>query len=188
MRRTDFLAVPGVRGLQGVRGLAAVRRLPGSRTLPVRRVHDGGLRVRAESLLGTVHGVVHTVLNLNPISSGASALAGAGLGAVDSWVLGGTKAALRETADVIGRTTSPQLDSTWFSATYWRVAAGCAADLAVPVRSGGAGAASLRSRPARTCRVRAIYHWRVRHRAGCAADDAAAGRDRSDVRRRLGGW
>ena len=96
-----------------------------------------------ESLAGTLHGVVHTV-SLNPVSTSAGALASAGLGAVDSWVLGGARGALRETADVIGRTTSPQLDSTWFSATYWRVA-GLAALLTLPFLFAAATQALLRS-------------------------------------------
>lgn len=124
--------------------VSAGRTLPDDRTLAGRRAYDHRLRVHAESLVGTVHGVVHTVLNLNPISTGASALAGAGLGAVDSWVLGGARAALRETADVIGRTTSPQLDSTWFSATYWRVA-GLAALLTLPFLFAAAVQALVRS-------------------------------------------
>jgi hypothetical protein len=38
---------------------------------------------------------------------------------------------LHETSTVIGRTTEPQLTTTWFSATYWRVA-GIAAVLTLP--------------------------------------------------------
>ena len=53
------------------------------------------------------------------------------LAAVVAWVSGGARFALGETAHVIGQTTTPQLTSTWFSSTYWRVA-GIAAVLTLP--------------------------------------------------------
>ena len=61
-------------------------------------------------------------------SKASTALA---LAAVGVWVTGGAKFALRETAHVLGRTTTPQLDSVWFSSTYWRVA-GISALLTLP--------------------------------------------------------
>ena len=38
-------------------------------------------------------------------------------------VLGAAEVALNETAAALGRTTTPQLHTTWFSSTYWRMAA-----------------------------------------------------------------
>src|SRR5579875_459017 len=63
----------------------------------------------------------------NPIAGLSSDAIGAGsslvLRAMSSWVLGGTAGAFREVAAVIGRATAPNLAATWFSSTYWRVAA-----------------------------------------------------------------
>jgi hypothetical protein len=64
-------------------------------------------------------------------SVGSKATFALGLAAMVTWVLGGARYALHETASVIGHTTAPQLQSTWFSATYWRVA-GIAAVLTLP--------------------------------------------------------
>ena len=46
-------------------------------------------------------------------------------------MLNGTKSALEQVASAIGSTTAPNLESTWFSTTYWRVAA-LAAMLTIP--------------------------------------------------------
>jgi type IV secretion system protein TrbL len=73
---------------------------------------------------------------LGGASSGASSLgtraaALIGLAAVGTWVLGGAKTALHDTATVLDKTTRPQLTTTWFSSTYWRMA-GIAALLTLP--------------------------------------------------------
>ena len=49
--------------------------------------------------------------------------AGAAVAAIVGWVTGGTKFVLHATASVIGSTTRPDLESTWFSASYWRMSA-----------------------------------------------------------------
>ncbi len=49
--------------------------------------------------------------------------AGAVLASLVAWVTGGAKLLLHETAKVISSTTRPQLQSTWFSSTYWRMTA-----------------------------------------------------------------
>ncbi len=54
-----------------------------------------------------------------------------GLAAIGVWVAGGAKVALDETAKALGATTSPQLESTWFSSVYWRMA-GIGALLTLP--------------------------------------------------------
>jgi hypothetical protein len=61
-------------------------------------------------------------------STATTALALAALG---TWVVGGARYVVDQTAHVLGATTSPRLTSTWFSATYWRVA-GIAALLTLP--------------------------------------------------------
>jgi len=66
------------------------------------------------------------------------------LAAVVAWVVGGASYVLHETSHVLGATTSPQLTSTWFSATYWRVA-GIAALLTLPFLFAAAVQALVRS-------------------------------------------
>jgi hypothetical protein len=73
-----------------------------------------------------------------------AASAAVGLAAIGTWVLGGAAFALHETATVLGHTTSPQLESSWFSATYWRVA-GIAAVLTLPFLFAAAVQALVRS-------------------------------------------
>jgi hypothetical protein len=80
---------------------------------------------------GRLGSAVKTVLGQGASAVGSKATFALGLAAVVTWVLGGAKYALHETASVIGRTTAPRLQSTWFSATYWRVA-GIAAVLTLP--------------------------------------------------------
>ena len=65
------------------------------------------------------------------VSSAAGSAAGFVLQNISSWVLEGTRGAILEVASVIGAVTAPNLDSTWFSSTYWRVAA-LAAMLTIP--------------------------------------------------------
>jgi hypothetical protein len=72
---------------------------------------------------------------------------GAVLAATGAWVLGGAKLLLHETAAVISSTTRPQLESTWFSASYWRMA-GVSALLTLPFLFAAAIQALLRSDPA----------------------------------------
>jgi hypothetical protein len=70
-----------------------------------------------------------------PIGGLVSGLAGGAAGmvlhAISSWVLGGTRTALLEVAGAIGSATAPNLESSWFSSAYWRVAA-LAAMLTIP--------------------------------------------------------
>ncbi|MGO9900423.1 MAG: hypothetical protein ACLP0J_12170 [Solirubrobacteraceae bacterium] len=103
---------------------------------------DPATSVSSDSLSGTLKGVAGDLLN--PVGAGAGALAGFGLGAIESWVLSGAGAALSATADAISTTTSPQLQSTWFSSTYWRVAA-LGALLTLPFLFAAAAQSLLRS-------------------------------------------
>jgi hypothetical protein len=96
-------------------------------------IQHGGRLVTAGKKLASGHlgSAVKTALGDGASSIGQKATFALGLAAVVSWVLGGAKYALNATANVIGHTTAPQLRSTWFSATYWRVA-GIAAVLTLP--------------------------------------------------------
>ncbi|MDQ6746444.1 MAG: hypothetical protein M3Z27_10585 [Actinomycetota bacterium] len=69
---------------------------------------------------------------------------GVGLAAVGGWVLGGANAALKLTARLLDKSTRPQLRSTWFSSTYWRIA-GISALLTLPFLFAATVQALLRS-------------------------------------------
>ena len=100
------------------------------------------------SFIDTFTGTLSDVANGNVVGAAAHAatntVAGFALGNISSWVLGGTRDALRGVASAIGTTTAPNLDSTWFSSTYWRVAA-LAAMLTVPFLCAAALQALARS-------------------------------------------
>jgi hypothetical protein len=77
-------------------------------------------------------------------SLAASAATGIALAAIGTWVVGGAQGVLHDTAAALGTTTSPQLRSTWFSSTYWRMAA-IAAVLTLPFLFAAAVQALIRS-------------------------------------------
>ena len=103
---------------------------------------NGGRRVNARTNLlgGQLSGVASPLLSSGVGAAATSAI----VAAIGAWVLGGAKFALRETAVVLGKTSSPQLASTWFSSTYWRVA-GIAVLLTLPFLFAAAVQALLRS-------------------------------------------
>jgi type IV secretion system protein TrbL len=109
-------------------------------------VQNGGRWVKAGQRLlgGHLGGALKTALGQGGSKVGASAATAIGLGAVVTWVLGGARVALHETATILGHTTSPQLRTTWFSETYWRVA-GISAVLTMPFLFAAAIQALLRS-------------------------------------------
>jgi len=95
-------------------------------------VAHGGRFLQAGKKLVTGH--VGSAVKTAGGAGGAAASAGStalGLAAVVAWVVAGAKFALNETAKLLSATTRPQLQTTWFSATYWRVAA-IAAVLTLP--------------------------------------------------------
>ncbi len=96
----------------------------------------------SDSLPGTLAGAAGSLLN--PVTAGTGVLAGLGLEAIDSSVLSAAAAALSAAARAINETTSPQLQSTWFSSTYWRVAA-LGALLTLPFLFAAAAQALVRS-------------------------------------------
>ena len=114
---------PGHEGLR--RGTRGARR----RRQGVHAASNGGRRVNARTNLlgGQLSGVASPLLSTGAGAAATSAI----VVAIGVWVLGGAKFALRETAVVLGNTSSPQLASTWFSSTYWRVA-GIAVLLTLP--------------------------------------------------------
>ena len=93
--------------------------------------------------IGFLPNPVHVVKKV--IGSVAStAIKTVALVAILGWVASGAESALKETAKVIDHTTSPQLTSSWFSASYWRIA-GIAALLTVPFLCAAAIHALVRS-------------------------------------------
>jgi hypothetical protein len=109
-------------------------------------VENGGrLVTTAKSLLGGHLGrALKTALGDAGQAVASHASVAVGLAAIGAWVLGGAKFALRETAKVISETTTPQLTSSWFSGTYWRVA-GIASLLTLPFLFAAAIQAVVRS-------------------------------------------
>jgi hypothetical protein len=106
--------------------------------------HPGKVVSAGKKLLtGHVGGAVKTVLGDGSRAVGATSTA-VGLAAIGVWVVGGAKFALDQTARVLGETTSPQLQSPWFSSVYWRMA-GIAALLTLPFLFAAAIQALVRS-------------------------------------------
>jgi hypothetical protein len=94
--------------------------------------HSGRLLTASGKLVtGNVSGAAKSLLGENGTSIASKATTALALVAIVAWVSGGASYVLRETSSVLGETTAPQLTTTWFSATYWRVA-GIAAVLTLP--------------------------------------------------------
>jgi type IV secretion system protein TrbL len=74
----------------------------------------------------------------------ASTTTNALIAGIDGWVTGSAQTLLNDTASALGNTTSPQLRTTWFSSTYWRMAA-IAAVLTLPFLFAAAIQALIRS-------------------------------------------
>ncbi len=106
------------------------------------KVLQGGRLAKAgkKLLSGSPGGAAKALIGNAPRLAGGAL----GLAAVGAWVLGGAKAALQETEKEIGKTTSPRLQTTWFSSRYWRVA-GLAALLTLPFLFAAALQALIRS-------------------------------------------
>jgi hypothetical protein len=90
------------------------------------------------------------------VGGGSTVARAAGIAAVGAWVLLGARLALRETAVVLDRTTRPQLQSTWFSSTYWRMVS-LAAVLTLPFLFAAALQALIRSDLALLMRAALVY-------------------------------
>jgi hypothetical protein len=107
--------------------------------------HPGRFIDAGKKLLGGhVGSAFKTALGQGGRTVASTATTALALAALGTWVFGGAKFVLHETASVLDQTTAPQLGSTWFSATYWRVA-GIAAVLTLPFLFAAAIQALLRS-------------------------------------------
>ena len=111
-------------------------------------VGSGHKLINAGKKLATGHpgGALKTVLGGGRGASGVGSKASTALalGAIVTWAVVGARFALHETATVIGKTSTPQLTTTWFSGTYWRIA-GIAALLTMPFLFAAAVQALIRS-------------------------------------------
>jgi hypothetical protein len=107
---------------------------------------NGGALIKGgkQLITGHVGKGVSTLLGGGAGSVAASASTALGLAAIGTWVVGGAGAVLHEAAAALGATTTPQLESTWFSSTYWRMAA-IAALLTLPFLFAATVQAALRS-------------------------------------------
>ena len=85
--------------------------------------HAGGALKAGKKLLGGHLGGALEALTGGGGAAAKALTAGAVVASLVAWVAGGAKVVLNETASVISTTTRPQLQSTWFSSTYWRMAA-----------------------------------------------------------------
>ncbi|MEA2212542.1 MAG: type secretion system protein TrbL [Solirubrobacteraceae bacterium] len=105
--------------------------------------HAGRVLKAGQKLLGG-----HLGRAAETLSGGGTATkaitATAALTAMAVWVTGGARLVLHETAAVIASTTRPQLESTWFSSSYWRMA-GISALLTLPFLFAAAVQALIRS-------------------------------------------
>jgi type IV secretion system protein TrbL len=90
---------------------------------------------------GHVGSALKSIFGGGSASTASTALA---LAAVVGWVTEGAKFSLGETIKVLGESTTPQLRTTWFSASYWRIA-GIAALLTLPFLFAAAAQALLHS-------------------------------------------
>lgn len=107
---------------------------------------NGGALIKSgkQLITGHVGGAVSTLLGGGAGSVAATASTALGLAAIGTWVVGGAAAVLHQAAAALGATTTPQLQSSWFSSTYWRMAA-IAALLTLPFLFAATVQAALRS-------------------------------------------
>jgi hypothetical protein len=128
-------AAVAVSCLVAILGTWAVASAPASALGPV-STSLGGTGLGGTGLGGTgLGGAAQTLVSSTSTAVGA---------AVDAWVLGSAQGVLNDTATALSETTAPQLRTTWFSSTYWRMAA-IAAVLTLPFLFAAAVQAVIRS-------------------------------------------
>ena len=93
---------------------------------------------------GNVGGAIQTTAGGAAQAVVSTASTALGLAAIGAWVVSGAQGVLNEAAAAVSTTTSPQLRASWFSSTYWRMAA-IAAVLTLPFLFAAAVQALIRS-------------------------------------------
>jgi uncharacterized membrane protein YgcG len=109
-------------------------------------IGNGGrvLTAGKQLITGNVGGAVNTAVGGAAQVVASTASTALGLAAIGTWVVGGAEVVLNEAAAALGQTTAPQLRTTWFSSTYWRMAA-IATVLTLPFLFAAAVQALIRS-------------------------------------------
>jgi len=108
-------------------------------------IANGGRLLHAgkQLITGNVGGAVNTAVGGAAQAVASTASTALGFAAIGAWVLGGA-VVLKEAAAALGHTTAPQLHTTWFSSTYWRMGA-IATVLTLPFLFAAAVQATIRS-------------------------------------------
>jgi hypothetical protein len=108
-------------------------------------ISSGGrlLQAGGQLITGNVGGAVGTAVGGAAQAVASTASTALAVAAIGTWVLGGS-VVLKEAAAVLGHTTAPELHTTWFSSTYWRMAA-IGAVLTLPFLFAAAVQALIRS-------------------------------------------
>lgn len=89
----------------------------------VKKAGGVGCSIAGNVFEGWTGSICKDGVNLLGSTIGASTAAHAlGLAALVTWVLGGARFAMQETASLISSSTTPQLGTAWFSSTYGHVA------------------------------------------------------------------
>ncbi len=109
-------------------------------------ISNGGRLLQAgkQLITGNVGGAVNTAVGGAAQSIASTAGTTLALATLGGAVLGAAGVVLNEAAGALGRTTAPQLHTTWFSSTYWRMAA-ISAVLTLPFLFAAAVQALIRS-------------------------------------------
>jgi hypothetical protein len=119
--------------------------LSGTGATPCEDISTGGrlLQTGKQLITGNVGGAVNTAVGGAAQAVASTASTALAVAAIGAWVLGGS-VVLKEAAAAIGHTTAPRLQTSWFSSTYWRMAA-IGAVLTLPFLFAAAAQALIRS-------------------------------------------
>jgi hypothetical protein len=144
--RSSASSSPAAHAL-GATGAAGVCALPGLvRTDGSRCADAGRARRQILGLPNPLHYLPNPVHVIKKVAGGVATTAfkAVALVVLVGWVASGAESALKGTAEVISSSTKPELTSSWFSASYWRIAA-IAALLTLPFLCAAAIHALVRS-------------------------------------------
>ena len=104
----------------------------------------GLLKVGKQLATGNVGGALQTTAGGAAQAVVSTASTALGVAAIATAAVSGAQSVLNETASAVSTTTTPQLRASWFSSTYWRMAA-IAAVLTLPFLFAAAVQALIRS-------------------------------------------
>ena len=145
MRVRRLARLTGIIGVVVAAGGSALFATPAEADL-TSALNPGGsslLNAGGDLLTGSIPGAAGGLVG-GAAGAVASTTTNAVIAGIDGWVTGSAQTLLNDTASALGNTTSPQLRTTWFSSTYWRMAA-IAAVLTLPFLFAAAVQALIRS-------------------------------------------